>query len=168
MPYRPLLAIAILVCTGSAFLLEMHLPATMLLLFSACSVLGLIAAVLLSRTHLIRPSAAIVMSCWVALHNPDPVSGHLGASRTGRAEGHITSVRTSHAGSSTLVVDGEVDLAGLPAVRARCIIRIMGTDPERRRRLEIGTRVVCFAWFTPVEQPDGRRAYCKLIACGNP
>ena len=159
MPYRPLLAIAILVCSGSAFLLEMRLSDADLQLIGALGMLGLAGATFRGRSDLMRPSAATVMSCWVALHTPGQISGHLDQVRSGRIEGTIASVRTGRSGSTTLTIDGEADLLGLPAIGCRSIIRIMDNDTARRDLFREGTRVVAVARFQPVSPPDHPRLF---------
>jgi ComEC/Rec2-related protein len=159
MPYRPLLAIAILVCSGSAFLLELRIAEVHLQAVGAVAMVVLAVAAVLNRTVLIRPSAAVVMSCWVALHAPGQISGHLDTSRTGRFEGTIASVRTGRSASTTLTIDGEADLLGTPAVNCRTIVRIPELDTSHRQRLQVGARVIVFARCQPTSPPEHPRLF---------
>lgn len=159
MPYRPLLAIAILVCSGSAFLLELRLSDSYLQLIGALGILGIIVAAIRGRPDQFRPSAAAVMSCWVALHTPEQISGHLDQARSGRIEGTIASVRIGRSGSTTLTIDGEADLMGAPAVDCRSIIRIPDVDTSQSWKLREGARIVAIARFQPVASPAHPRFF---------
>lgn len=133
---------------------EVHLQAV-----GAVAMVVLAVAAVLNRTVLIRPSAAVVMSCWVALHAPGQISGHLDTSRTGRVEGTIAAVRTGRSESTTLTIDGEADLLGTPAVNCRSLIRIPELDSIHRERLQIGARVIVIVKCQPTSPPIHPRLF---------
>lgn len=166
MPNRPLLALAVLTCLGSAFFLEIHATEGELLTFGAVAILALTAAWIFGRIRLIRGAAALLLSCWIVWNVPFvwTSSALMYPNMPGRVEGTIRQLKEGNNGRRSLIIKGEIDLRSAPAAEGQVFLLVSSVHNRQKKAQSIrelpngelreGDRVVAFGEFGPFfEEP---------------
>ncbi len=158
MPHRPLLALAIITCLGSAFLVEIRAGETELAIIGTMSCAALITGWIGHHITLLRSAAGVLTSCWIVGQLPAVWIGEAGSGhqQLGRIEGRIDRVRTGAGRTTTLTVEGEVDLLSTPACMARIHVTVISTPSGSRLKVDVGDHVVIVGRcrpFAPTIEP---------------